>query len=147
VDYQTSENSIYNYLFKQVEMGFSVAIIFWVAVSEQWLQPQWALIIFAVVFVYRASIARGEIAEIKSRKLTVSGQQVTLQSASKQQQYLLSDFKILLYKRRGKKISVFVLMSENSSLKVEYFKNMQQLYELFSKQVPMAKKIPWWQRL
>ena len=61
------------------------------------------------------------MAEINSRKLTVDGQQVTLQSASTQRQFLLSDFKILLYKRRGKKISVFVLMSEDSSLKIEHF--------------------------
>ncbi|MCJ8301007.1 MAG: hypothetical protein MJK13_19020 [Pseudomonadales bacterium] len=63
-----------------------------------------------------------------------------MQSASTKQEFLLSDFKILLYKRRARKISVFVLMSENSSLKIEYFKNMQKLFELFSKQVPMCKK-------
>jgi len=147
VKYQTSENRVYNYLFKQIEMAVSIAIILGVAVAEQWLQWLWAVVIFAFVFVYRASIARGEMADIKSRKLTIDGLQVTLQSASTERQYLLSDFKILLYKRRANKISVFVLMSENSSLKIEYFKDMQPLYELFSQQIPMCKKIPWWQRL
>ena len=90
--------------------------------------------------MFRASIARGEMAEIKSRTLTVDGQQVTLQSASTKQEFLLSDFKILLYKRRARKISVFVLMSKNSSLEIEYFKDMQKLYELLSKQVPKCKK-------
>ncbi|EPJ55876.1 MAG: hypothetical protein OFPI_02560 [Osedax symbiont Rs2] len=145
--YQTSDNSLYSYLFKQLEMAFSIAIILAVAVAEYWLQWPWALVIFALVAVFRATTVRTEMAEISSRELTVDGQQVTLQSALTQQQFLLADFKILLYKRRGKKISVFILMSEQSSLKIEYFRDMQQLYELFSQQVPMCKKIPWWQRL
>ena len=145
--YQTSDNSLYSYLFKQLEMAFSIAIILSIAVAEQWLQWPWAMIIFALATVFRAVNAAKEMAEINSRKLTVDGQQVTLQSASTQRQFLLSDFKILLYKRRGKKISVFVLMSEDSSLKIEHFGEMQQLYDLFSQQVAMCKKIPWWQRL
>ncbi|MEH6443040.1 MAG: hypothetical protein V7784_04000 [Oceanospirillaceae bacterium] len=147
MQYQSTGNTLKSYLFKHFEMAFSFAIILWVAVAEQWLEWPLAVAVFSIVLIYRGRSVFKDAAEINSRKLTIDGEKVTLTSATSEQVYAMQDFKILLFKRRAKKVAVFVIMSEDKGFKIEHYKDMERLFEIFSQKVPMCKKIPWWQRL
>jgi hypothetical protein len=147
MQYQSTGNTLKSYLFKHFEMAISFAVILWVAVAEQWLQWPWAVAMLTIVLIYRGRSVFKDAAEINSRKLTIDGDKVTLTSATSEQVYAMDDFKILLFKRRAKKVVVFVVMSEDRGFKIEHYKDMDRLFEILSQKVPMCKKIPWWQRL
>lgn len=147
MDYQTEQNSPFTFITKEMEIALSFGIILWVAYSEAFIRWQFALLAFCLFLAYKGHKTWQGLQLITSRKLTIDNGTLILESDEGKETYLLSEFKIMLYKKGTKKVKVMVLMSEDKGFKIEHFKDMQAIYDLLKDQLPMRKKIPWWQRL
>lgn len=145
--YKRSKSAVFRYLSKRLEMAVGLGLILAVAVMEQWLTPLWAVLAFAAVVALRLpNVLRG-LKQVRYAELEITSTDVILHDPIEPQRFEIDSFKVLLYKRRGKAVTVFVVMSENSGLKIEYFEKMSELLALFGEKVALRKEIPWWQRL
>jgi hypothetical protein len=145
--FERSRTAIFQYLFKRLEMAVGLGLILLLAVSENMLSSFIALIIFAITVLIRLpSVIKG-VDEIRYTRLTLNSDSIVLTTKEGDKEHKLADFKILLYKKNAKSVTAFVLMSENSGIKLEYYQEMDKLFALLRDQVDMSKKLPWWQRL
>lgn len=145
--FQRSRTAVYRYLAKRLEMAMGLGLILLVAVIENLLSSTVAVAIFVVVLFLRVpSVIRG-FDEFTYTQLSIDQGTLTVSTKQGDKKYRLDDFKILLYKKRAKSITAFVLMSENQGVKFEYYQQMNELFDKLSEHVVLRKEVPWWQRL
>lgn len=145
--FQRSRTAVYRYLAKRLEMAMGLGLILLVAVIENLLSSTVAVAIFVVVLFLRVpSVIRG-FDEFTYTQLSIDQGTLTVSTKQGDTEYRLDDFKILLYKKRAKSITAFVLMSENQGVKFEYYQQMNELFDKLSEHVVLRKEVPWWQRL
>lgn len=145
--FQRSRTAVYRYLAKRLEMAMGLGLILLVAVIENLLSSTVAVAIFVVVLFLRVpSVIRG-FDEFTYTQLSIDQGTLTVSTKQGDTEYRLDDFKILLYKKRAKSITAFVLMSENQGVKLEYYQQMNELFDKLSEHVVLRKEVPWWQRL
>ncbi|MGB1238707.1 MAG: hypothetical protein ACPG4U_10885, partial [Pseudomonadales bacterium] len=118
--YKRSKSGVFRYLSKRLEMAVGLGLILAVAVLEQWLTPLWAVLAFIAVVALRTPNVLAGYREVRDSELEIQGDTVILHSPEGEQRYPVEHFKVLLYKRRAKAVTVFVVMSEDSGLKIEY---------------------------
>lgn len=145
--FQRSNTAVYSYLGKRFEMAMGLGLILFVMVLENILTNAVAIILFVAVVISRLPSTIKGFAEFSFTEVTVDEETITVSTKEGDKQYQLDDFKIMLFKRRGKKVTVFVLMSEHEGVKFEYFEKMNDLFEILIKRVMLQKEVPWWQRL
>lgn len=145
--YQRSKAAVFSFLFKRFEMAFGFGLILLVAVSEGWLTYWPALIIFLVALALRLPTVIKELNQLRNTIIDLDDTQLTVTILGEKTVYNLDDFQVLLYKKRSKKISVFVVMSADAGVKFEYYAQMNELFSKLSETVKMRKEVPWWQRL
>lgn len=145
--FQRSNTAVYSYLGKRFEMAMGLGLILFVMVLENILTNAVAIILFIAVVISRLPSTIKGFEEFSYTEVTVDEDTITVTTKEGDKQYQLDDFKIMLFKRRGKKVTVFVLMSEHEGVKFEYFHQMNDLFEILIKRVMLQKEVPWWQRL
>lgn len=145
--FQRSRTAVYRYLGKRLEMALGLGLILVAAVIEHLISSTVAVAIFGVVLLIRLpSVIKG-FEEFNYTQLTIDKDTLTVTTKQGDTKYRLEDFKIMLYKKRAKSVSVFVLMTENEGVKFEYYEQMNALFDSLSERVMLRKEIPWWQRL
>ena len=145
--FQRSRTAVYRYLGKRLEMALGLGLILVAAVIEHLISSTVAVAIFGVVLLIRLpSVIKG-FEEFNYTQLTIDKDTLTVTTKQGDTKYRLEDFKIILYKKRAKSVSVFVLMTENEGVKFEYYEQMNALFDTLSERVMLRKEIPWWQRL
>ncbi|WP_293264824.1 hypothetical protein [Neptunomonas sp.] len=145
--FQRSRTAVYRYLGKRLEMALGLGLILVVTVIENILSSTIAVTIFVAVLLVRLPSVKKGFEEFSYTLLTIDKDTLTVTTKQGDTQYQLDDFKIMLYKKRAKAITVFVLMSENDGVKFEYYQQMNELFDTLSESVMLRKEIPWWQRL
>lgn len=145
--FQRSRTAVYRYLGKRLEMALGLGLILIAATIENLLSNTVAIAVFAGVLLIRLpSVIKG-YEEFNYTQLTIDKDTLTVTTKQGDTQYRLDDFKIMLYKKRAKSVTVFVLMTENQGVKFEYYERMNELFDTLSERVMLRKEIPWWQRL
>ncbi|MGY8872017.1 MAG: hypothetical protein ACKVJE_16385 [Pseudomonadales bacterium] len=145
--FQRSRTAVYRYLGKRLEMALGLGLILVVTVIENILSSTIAMTVFVAVLIVRLPSVKKGFDEFSYTQLTLNKDTLTITTKQGDTEYQLDDFKIMLYKKRAKAITVFVLMSENDGVKFEYYQQMNELFDTLSESVMLRKEIPWWQRL
>jgi hypothetical protein len=145
--FKRSSTAVYRYLGKHFEMAFGLGLILFVTVIENILSSAVATILFVAVLLIRLPSTLKGLDEFSDSQVTIDENTITVTTKEGDTQYQIDDFKILLFKKRAKNITVFVLMSEHQGVKFEYYQQMNELFEILIQRVMLQKKVPWWQRL
>jgi hypothetical protein len=145
--FQRSRTAVYRYLGKRLEMALGLSLILVVTVIENILSSTIAMSVFIAVLIVRFPSVKKGFDEFSYTELTLNKATLTITTKEGDTEYQLDDFKIMLYKKRAKAITVFVLMSENDGVKFEYYQQMNELFDILSESVMLRKQVPWWQRL
>ena len=145
--FKRSSSAVYGYLGKRFEMAFGLGLILFVTVIENILPSAVATILFVAVLLIRLPSTLKGLDEFSDSQVTIDENTITMTTKEGDTQYQLDDFKILLFKKRAKNITVFVLMSENQGVKFEYYQQMNELFEILVHRVMLQKEVPRWPRL
>ena len=145
--FKRSSTAVYRYLGKRFEMALGLGLILFVTVIENILPSAVATILFVAVLIIRLPSTLKGLDEFSDSQVTIDENTITITTKEGDTEYQLDDFKVLLFKKRAKNITVFVLMSENQGVKFEYYQQMNELFEILIHRVMLQKEVPWWQRL
>jgi len=133
------------FLWRHAEMALGLGLILLLAHLEGWISTWLAAALLLLAIAARLPKILADKKTLLGTHIELTEQQIIEHNPEGNTEIALEEIKVLLYKRRGKKVKELLLVTEQGSLKLAYFDQMNTLFERLAPHAHLRKEVYWWQ--